>query len=76
MPGALVDSVLLDAPKNLKQIAVIMSPHELSALWFNQGSKSQISVVEQAIETAALMLGSQKSPGYCLEMICADSLAG
>ena len=31
---------------------------------------------EQAIETAALMLGSDKSRGYCLEMICADFLAG
>src|SRR5271167_3500424 len=38
--------------------------------------KSQITVVEQAIETAALMLGSDKSRGYCLEMICADFLAG
>jgi hypothetical protein len=32
--------------------------------------------VEQAIDTAALMLGSDKSRGYCLEMICADFLAG
>jgi hypothetical protein len=38
--------------------------------------KSQIPVVDQAIETAALMLGSDKSRGYCLEMICADFLAG
>jgi len=38
--------------------------------------KTQISVVEQAIETAALMLGTDKSRGYCLEMICADFLAG
>jgi len=38
--------------------------------------KSQLPVVEQAIETAALMLGSDKSHGYCLEMICADFLAG
>jgi hypothetical protein len=38
--------------------------------------KSQIAVIEQAIETAALMLGSDKSRGYCLEMICADFLAG
>ena len=37
--------------------------------------KSQIPVIEQAIETAALMLGSDKSRGYCLEMICADFLA-
>ena len=35
--------------------------------------KSQIPVVEEAIETAALMLGSDKSRGYCLEMICAAS---
>jgi hypothetical protein len=38
--------------------------------------KSQIPVVEQAIDTAAMMLGSDKSRGYCLEMICADFLAG
>ena len=38
--------------------------------------KSQIPVVEQAIDTASLMLGSDKSRGYCLEMICADFLAG
>jgi hypothetical protein len=37
---------------------------------------SQVPVIEQAIETAALMLGSDKSRGYCLEMICADFLAG
>ena len=33
-------------------------------------------MIEQAIETAALMFGSDKSRGYCLEMICADFLAG
>jgi hypothetical protein len=38
--------------------------------------QSQMPVVERAIETAALMLGSDKSRGYCLEMICADFLAG
>src|SRR5581483_9133288 len=38
--------------------------------------KSQLLVVEQAIATASLMLGSDKSRGYCLEMICADFLAG
>jgi len=38
--------------------------------------KSQIPVVEQAIESAALMLGRDKSRGSCLEMICADFLAG
>ena len=27
-------------------------------------------------EPAALMLGTDKSRGYCLEMICADFLAG
>src|SRR5207302_2896779 len=37
--------------------------------------KSQIPVIEQALETAALMLGSDRSRGYCLEMICADFLA-
>jgi hypothetical protein len=48
-------------------------PHEI--IYFKQ-YKSQIPVIEQAIETAALMLGSDKSRGYCLEMICADFLAG
>jgi hypothetical protein len=38
--------------------------------------KSQLPVIEQALETAALMLGTDKSRGYCLEMICADFLAG
>src|SRR5271157_833807 len=38
--------------------------------------KSQLPVVEKALETAALMLGTDRSRGYCLEMICADFLAG
>ena len=37
---------------------------------------SQLPIVEKALETAALMLGSEKSRGYCLAMICADFLAG
>ena len=38
--------------------------------------RSRLPVIEQALETAALMLGTDKSRGYCLEMICADFLAG
>jgi hypothetical protein len=38
--------------------------------------ESQIPVIDKALETAALMLGSDRSRGYCLEMICADFLAG
>ena len=38
--------------------------------------KSQLPVVEKALETAALVLGTDKPRGYCLEMICADFLAG
>src|SRR5271165_1715480 len=49
---------------------------EPAELIFFKVYKSQIPVIEQAIETAALMLGSDKSRGYCLEMICADFLAG
>ena len=30
--------------------------------------QSQMPVIERAIETAALMLGSDRSRGYCLEM--------
>ena len=49
---------------------------EPSELMFFKVYKSQAPVIEQAIDTAALMLGSDKSRGYCLEMICADFLAG
>jgi hypothetical protein len=38
--------------------------------------KSQIAVIDRALEAAALMLGSNRSRGYCMEMICADFLAG
>jgi hypothetical protein len=36
----------------------------------------QLHVIERALDTAPLMLGSQKARGHCLEMICADFLAG
>jgi len=49
---------------------------EPSELIYSKLYKSQIPVIEQAIETAALMLGSDKARGYCLEMISADFLAG
>jgi hypothetical protein len=49
---------------------------EPSELIYFKVYKSQIPVIEQAIETAAMMLGTDKSRGYCLEMICADFLAG
>jgi hypothetical protein len=49
---------------------------EPSELIYFKVYKSQAPAIEQAIETAALMLGSDKSRGYCLEMICADFLAG
>ena len=49
---------------------------EPSELIYFKVYKSQVPVIERAIETAALMLGSDKSRGYCLEMICADFLAG
>jgi hypothetical protein len=49
---------------------------EPSELIYFKVYKSQIPVIEQAIDTAALMLGTDKSRGYCLEMICADFLAG
>jgi hypothetical protein len=38
--------------------------------------ESQVPVIDRALETAALMLGTDRSRGYCLEMICADFLAG
>jgi len=49
---------------------------EASELLYFRLFKSQQAVIEQALETASLMLGSDKSRGYCLEMICADFLAG
>ena len=49
---------------------------EPSEMMYFRIYKSQLTVIEQALETAALMLGSDKSRGYCLEMICADFLAG
>jgi hypothetical protein len=41
-----------------------------------QGLQEQLPVTKQGLKTAGLMLGSDKSRGYCLEMICADFLAG
>jgi hypothetical protein len=38
--------------------------------------RSQMRVIEDALEKASLMLGGDKARGYCLEMICADFLAG
>ena len=49
---------------------------EASEMLYFRLFKSQLAVIEQALETASLMLGSDKSRGYCLEMICADFLAG
>jgi hypothetical protein len=49
---------------------------EPSELIYFKVYKNQLPIIEQAIGTAALMLGSDKSRGYCLEMICADFLAG
>jgi hypothetical protein len=49
---------------------------EPSELIYFKVYKSQIPVIAQAVETATLMLGTDKSRGYCLEMICADFLAG
>src|SRR3954447_25906724 len=49
---------------------------EPSKLIYFKVFKSQVPIIEQALEAAALMLGSDTSRGYCLEMICADFLAG
>ena len=49
---------------------------ELWELLYFKVYKSQLQVIERALETAGLMLGTDKSRGYCLEMICADFLAG
>jgi hypothetical protein len=49
---------------------------EPSEILYFKAYKSQLPVIEQALETAGLMLGRLDSRGYCLEMICADFLAG
>jgi len=49
---------------------------EPSELIYFKIYRSQLPVIEQALEMAARMLGSDKSRGYCLEMIAADFLAG
>ena len=49
---------------------------ELHEMLYFKVYKSQLPVIERALETAGLMLGTDKSRGYCLEMICADFLAG
>ena len=49
---------------------------EPSELIYFKLYRSQLPVIEQALEMAARMLGSDRSRGYCLEMICADFLAG
>jgi hypothetical protein len=38
--------------------------------------ESQLPVVERALYVAARMVGTERSRGYCLELICADFLAG
>jgi hypothetical protein len=35
-------------------------------------TRAKMPIIERAIDTAALMLRSDRSRGYCLEMICAD----
>ena len=80
-PRNLADDLLNLNSVNLRYSAIAGSPHssahDANITAVTPGTrKSQIPVVEQAIETAALMLGSNKSRGYCLEMICADFPAG
>ncbi len=33
-------------------------------------------IIERALYVASRMVGTEKSRGYCLELICADFLAG
>jgi hypothetical protein len=49
---------------------------EPSEMLYFKVYKSQLAVIEQALETASLMLSGRKARGYCLEMICAGFLAG
>jgi len=38
--------------------------------------ESQLPVVERALYVASRMVGTERSRGYCLELVCADFLAG
>lgn len=38
--------------------------------------ESQLPIVEKALYIASRMVGTERSRGYCLELICADFLAG
>jgi hypothetical protein len=38
--------------------------------------ESQLPVVERALYVASRMIGSERSRGHCLELVCADFLAG
>lgn len=38
--------------------------------------ETQLPVVERALFVASRMVGTEKSRGYCLELVCADFLAG
>jgi len=38
--------------------------------------ESQLPVIERALYVASRMAGTERSRGYCLELICADFLAG
>ncbi len=38
--------------------------------------ESQLPVIERALYVASRMAGTEKARGYCLELICADFLAG
>jgi hypothetical protein len=49
---------------------------ESREIHYFKAHKSPLPVTEQAIETEGLMLGSDESRGYCLEIICADFQAG
>ena len=48
-------------------------PCEILYLKLNEG---QLPTVERALLVAARMVGSERSRGYCLELVCADFLAG
>jgi hypothetical protein len=64
---------IFQQPVEREQTERITEPWEI---FYFKLYRSQMRGIERAIETAALMLGTDKSRGYCLEIICADFLAG
>ena len=75
-PGCTVPGNSQTSSSRMRSEKSLTGERELSELIDFKVYRSQLPVIEQALEIAGRMLGTDKSRGYCLEMICADFLAG